>query len=151
MKISEVEKKPTGTYAAVRFSEDTIDRLRDLQDDLSVPNPLDPDDFHTTIVHSKKPIDWEDKDCDDIEAKPLRLEKWKTRSDSYCLVLLIDCPYLHERFEKSMDMGALYDFPDYKPHISLSYDVGKDFDIGSPELDFAIQLDHEYSEPLDLN
>lgn len=151
MKVSDLEKVPDGTYVAVRFSHDTVDRLKQLQDDLDIPNPLDPEEFHTTLVYSRKPIDWEEEDCEGVEAKPLRLEKWETRSKDHCLVLLIDCPHLHKRFDKAMDLGATYDFPDYKPHITLSYSVGKDFDVDSPTLDFAIELAHEYSEPLELN
>ena len=155
MKVSEVEKKPTGTYVSVGFSDDTVDRLRELQEELDIPNPLDPEEFHTTIAYSRKPIEWDEIDCEGVEAKPLRLEKWKTHSeDKHCLVLLLDCPHLQDRFDKAMDLGATFDFPEYKPHITLSYDVGDDFDTDSADssiLDFAIQLAHEYSEPLELD
>jgi hypothetical protein len=48
-----------------------------------------------------------------------------------------------------MEKGATYDFPDYKCHITLSYDIG---DLTVDDLhkpDFPIILDHEYKEDLD--
>ena len=39
-----------------------------------------------------------------------------------CLVAKLDCKGAHELFHHAIDLGATYDFPEYTPHITLSYD-----------------------------
>ena len=149
-----------GTYAAVIFSEETIKALKELQEKLDVPNPVDESDFHTTLLFSRKhlpnyqplgelsPV----QTADDID---YRLELWPTSSESKtCCVLLFDSNWLSERHQTLMDEhGATYDFPTYTPHITLSYDVGD----WKPE-EMTVELNNqrvitmveEYSEPLEL-
>lgn len=120
-----------GTYAAVRFHPETIKALRELQEKLEIPNPLEESEFHATLLYSKKnlpnyqplgdlsPV----QTADDID---YRLELWPTSSgEKTCCVLLFDSVWLSERHEMLMrEHEATWDHPSYKPHISLSYDVG---------------------------
>ena len=63
-----------------------------------------------------------------------------------------DSPALQSRHKDLMDTHqATYDYPEYKTHLSLSYDIG-DFDI--KQIDFSliahpIIFTNEYQEDLD--
>lgn len=152
MKLEELmERAPIGTYVGVRFTDETIEKLADYQHRHKIPNPLDQEEFHTTVVYSRKPINWRPETGLLDSATVKKIEAWNTRDGLRCVVLLLDCDYLKERFDLAMDRGATYDFPDYKPHITLSYDVGDDFNPDDlPVPDFEIELDHEYVEELNL-
>jgi len=139
------DDKSAGTYVAVKYNWDTRKALQALQERISVPNPVEPSEFHTTVVYSRKSIAWDPELKLEVEAKPKGFQCWDTHDKKKCLVLLIDCPFLHERWQEAMDKGATYDFDDYRPHISLSYDIGEDFDAKSIEVpDFPMVITHEY-------
>lgn len=143
------ERQTSGTYVGVRFSEDTVKALAELQEKCQVPNPLDKTEFHTTVVYSRTEIEWwPEHDLSDCKVTPKGWEVFKQRDGKNCLVLLLDSDYLHSRFALAMDRGATYDFPDYQPHITLSYDIG-DFSVDNlPVPDIEIEIDHEYDQPL---
>jgi hypothetical protein len=49
-------------------------------------------------------------------------------------------------------IGATHDFNTYQPHITLSYDVGEDFDVNLlPIYNGPLEFDVEYIEPLQLD
>jgi hypothetical protein len=146
------EEQAPGTYVGVRFSSETVEGLKRYQDEYKVPNPLDPEKFHTTVVYSREPIKWEaETKLEDEECAAKGFTVFDARDGTKCLVLLLDSEYLHDRFDHAIEVGASYDFPDYKPHITLSYDIGH-FDIKKlPTPDFDITLDHEYVEELKKN
>lgn len=132
----------TGIYVAAHYTDETADRLREFQDSLDIPNPSDPDDFHTTIVYSKRRIHWRcEHDCH-WPVTPKGWAVWKDRDGKKStLVMLVESPYLRTRFKLAMDRGASYDFPDYNPHISFSYDVPHDFDTSKlplPQFDMIV-------------
>jgi patatin-like phospholipase/acyl hydrolase len=63
-------------------------------------------------------------------------------------VLELDSPYLHGRFAEAMALGATYDFDEYIPHITLSYNAG-DIDIEALNHNsMDINLVEEYVESL---
>lgn len=152
MKYSElVESKKSGIYVAVNFSDETCDAIAKMQAQLNVPKPLAKSSLHCTIVYSKTDIEWEAAGKIDEHADIVGFEIFKTRSqdtDENVLVLLIKSKYLDARHEESNELGASYDFPEYKAHITLSYNVG-DFKIDNlPVPDFDIEIVEEYVRPL---
>ena len=42
-----------GTYAAVKFTEDTLDRIEKLQEFYDLPNAVPRDKLHSTILYSR--------------------------------------------------------------------------------------------------
>lgn len=69
-----------------------------------------------------------------------------------CLVLELDAPAVVERHLELMSLypELTYDFDQYLPHITLSYDIGT-FDASALELpNFVCVLGDEYVEDLDL-
>lgn len=145
--LTESEK---GTYAAARPSPFDHALLHKLMSDHNVPNPED--NLHATLLYSRKHLpDYEPSPGIEHHADTHKLEMWPTKSGKNCLVLKLGSKSLKDRHEHLMDTHkATYDYPEFKPHISLSYDVG-DYDHTelSKHIPQSIKLSNEYKEDLD--
>ena len=159
MRLEELtEKNDTkGTYAGVRFDDQTVKSLQKYIKDNKIPNAIAAGKMHCTLLYSKKSLP-NYKPMGDIdppmEGSPTGFEKWKSQPDadgnkSQCLVLTFNCKELVARHKKLMDEhNATFDFDEYKPHVTLSYDVGE-MDIKDlPSITEKVVLDKEYSETL---
>ena len=141
-----------GSYAAVTFDPTTTEGLKAYQYDNQIPNPLSPDEFHSTVMFSRKYIP---------TFVPLgQIDEWDgifTKWDIFpseeenALVLKYDCHELSERFDEIIsDYDATWDHKSFMPHITLSYNVG-DLDISKlPKYDGPIIIINEYNNDLDL-
>ena len=145
MTLNEVSE---GLYVAAKFSELTLDALENLQRSLKVPNPVPREKFHSTICYSRVNIPYVVASGSLEVANSGHLEVWKT-DDGSTLVLVLDSDYLSCRHMYARAIGATHDFPDYTPHITLSYNVGPLTYKG--EVQIPVVLDREYKEPLKLN
>jgi len=69
-----------------------------------------------------------------------------------CLVMKLKAPTLSARHTQIMrEHPATYDWDLYKPHITLSYQIPFNFDVGSlPPFNDVILLGEEYSKDLNL-
>lgn len=79
-------------------------------------------DLHVTIVYSRAPVDWFSLPTSWEEE--IRLPKGGPRSmETFgeAKVLLIASNYLRWRNEEIIGAGASTDFPDYQPHVTISY------------------------------
>ena len=153
-----IELASSGTYAALKFDSKTTQELINYLKDKDVPNPVDHDDLHCTLLFSEKP-------CPDYEAagdleEPHEVSiktphVWKTQSGKNCLVFELHAPSIVERHEfLRKTHGATHSFPSYIPHFTLSYDVpdgvkAKSYD-DLKELIPVIRFDHEYKKELEL-
>lgn len=153
-----------GTYAAVRFSDETKDAIAAYIKDNDLPNPLGKDKMHCTLLYSRK-------HCPDYKpagkikpawlGKPTGLEVFESRGKmrdeepKRCLVLRFECKQLVARHELLMEeYDATYDFPEYKPHVTLSYDIGDLDETELPDVVKAIkelEIVDEYGEDLDMD
>lgn len=94
--------------------------------------------FHVTVAYSKAKVDWNKipykTDTLVINPDPNRtITKFDTT-----LVLLLNSSDLQNRWQEFMNNGASYDFDEYRPHISLTYQ------------DNGIEITDVYSGPLYL-
>jgi hypothetical protein len=147
----EIDQEP-GLYVAAFFDEETNNNLAEYMRVNKIPSPVNTASLHTTIVYSKVPVPkFEPNHSVDIEVNTTysAFECWEMRNGSRCLVLTYFSPYLHLRFEEAMKDGAMYDFDEYKPHVTLSYEMPVDFDVTTlPPLGFPLTIVGEYSEPI---
>lgn len=160
MKITDFKiRAPRGTYYGAHLTNETSESILDFLSDNKIPNPLSEDLMHVTVVYSRV---W-------CGAKALgnldpnwqgQFETWNvwptTPNDdeepTHCLTLGFICPEMHMRHHALRKEGATHDFPDFKPHITMSYDVGNDYDhIALPHYEGPLHFHQEYSEPLNLN
>lgn len=156
-KITDLGKD--GTYIGAHFSKETTDKLKALAKELKIDNVVPREKMHVTIVYSRKPFtnfQIKGKMKEAWKGKPEKLEIFPTQSGSRALVLRFDCPELTERhWYFRNEHGATYDYDEYKVHATLSYDVGKEWQIPK-DLDIgkfvdSIEIDEEYYEPLNLD
>jgi hypothetical protein len=155
---------PSGTYAAVKFSQDTKDAIEKYIKDNDIPNGLAASKMHCTLLYSRK-------HCPDYEplgkidppwiGKPTGLDVWESKGEqdgeegTRCLVMEFKCDKLNERHEQLMDEHqATYDFPEYKTHVTLSYDIGDLDEAELPDIKSVVkklEIVEEYGEDLDLS
>ncbi|RYD62886.1 MAG: hypothetical protein EOP83_13475 [Verrucomicrobiaceae bacterium] len=146
--LIEKSQETAGLYVAAYYEDESVKRLAAFQHVHDIPNPQDPTDFHTTIVYSKKRIHWNPMNDLHWLVKPTGWAVWASRSkEKHALVLLIDSTHLHVRWKVAMQRGATYDFDEYRPHISFSYDVGPDFDVAAlplPGFDIIVSCERAH-------
>jgi len=157
-KKEKVEEK--GTYAGVRFDDDTTKRIKTYAVDNKIPDRLESRKLHTTLLYSKKnlpdyvaPGDIEEP----LVGKPTGFDVWESQPDddgvkSNCLILLYDCSELVERHKDLMSQHeAEYDYDEYKPHVTLSYNIG-DLDVSKLNAEDIgdINITTEYQEELNI-
>lgn len=91
---------------------------------------------------------------------PTEFDIWISNSDdgpaTNCLVLKYDCQSLIDRHRYLMGKhGASYDYDDYIPHVTLSYNIGDNFDLSKLsdiKKDIPVLvITQEYGQDLNLN
>lgn len=138
-----------GTYAAVNFTDETLDLLVELQNKLKLPNPTPRDKLHCTILYSRVYVPFIPSDKEILLADSAWLEVFETRDNYNALVLRFDSDHLQFRHMVGKALGATYDFPDYLPHVTLSYDIGSlKFDLNN-KFETKLVAAGEYVEDLD--
>lgn len=90
-------------------------------------NMVDPGDMHCTICYSRQPVDWTSFDLappelivpsDYISRSVIPLGKGPA------LVLKFKSEALQARHAHMRAKGASWDYPEYQPHVTLSYHLG---------------------------
>lgn len=137
----ELKNHPKGTYVSVKPNKETQNKLDDFFSSIDIPNIIDKDDYHATVLFSKKGIP-KAKGYEipmPIVAKATSWELFDTQmpGSGKCLVLKIESDDLtkhHNHYIKAF--GGTHDYDSYKPHLTASYSfTGKkpgklpDFDI----------------------
>lgn len=158
MRISELfeaKKKPKpGLFVGVKLSADSKKKIAKYIQDAEIPNACSVDDMHCTVLYSRKPCpDYKPPGRYDkpLVGKPGKFEVWDNRDKTRnVLVLTLNSPDLAKLHKKLMkDHPATYDFPEYKAHVTFSYDFGdknvKDLD----PIDFRLEFDEEYDDTVD--
>lgn len=155
-------KQEKGTYSGVKFDDKTTDAILTYIKTNKIPNGLPANKMHSTVLYSRKFLpDYKPAGDYDkaLEGVPTNFDIWPSTNDdgttSNCLVLKYDCDDLVKRHKDLMDEHqATYDFPNYEPHITLSYDIGNIKTTKLPDIKGilpTITIVHEYGEDLDLS
>ena len=150
-----------GTYCACRYTIESKKKINHWMSENSIPNPIDVEKLHTTVIYSRVeiPIDRIFDALARIAIKDIELgikgfDKFEISpgSNKYALVALLDAEIL-ERFHLTLrTYGATHDFPEYHPHVTLSYNIPDEFDISSISIpNFKLLAEDIYFEPLNLN
>lgn len=88
---------------------------------------LPPADMHVTIVYSKTAVDWDGlgDSFDEVRASGLpKARKVQQLGPEGAIVLRFRCDDLSRRQQEILDKGATSSWPDYKPHVTITYDQG---------------------------
>lgn len=146
-----------GRYIGMHFTPETKEHLQRIIHDEALPHPTPPEKLHTTITYSKDNAVPEynvaGKLDEPIEAEIDSFDIFPTNDGNNCLVAKLACAEFEKRHNLTRQMGASYDYEQYIPHITLSYNVG---DISNEKLEqlnkkyrgTRVYADEEYDEPL---
>lgn len=92
------------------------------------------EDMHVTMAYSKRPVDWfkiepawNQQDDGRLEVPPggARMMSLFGKEVQNVLVLQFSSSQLSWRFQDFINAGASWDWPDFQPHLTISYDVSQ--------------------------
>lgn len=143
-------KHPNGTYVSALVDDETKKKLDNWVTANKIENAADPDQYHSTLIYSRKGI----PDVKDYNIKlPItgeisEFKLFPTKTGPKCLVAIVDAKALDETHKNIRKIyGATHDFPDYHAHITLSYDYSGDIPGEVPSI--PIKYDKIEIKPLD--
>ena len=112
-----------GVYVAVKWDTKAMEQLAEYFHD-KIPEPFPAKDMHTTLACSRTYFTHKlSNDVFIAEIDKLHIFK-NEKLGHTALVILLKSDSLSKRHEViHQDENASYDFDEYKPHITLSYDV----------------------------
>lgn len=145
-----MNKHINGTYVSAKVSRASSKAIYDWVKSNSIPNAADPKQYHTTITYSRKGIPDVEQHAFDVPIAG-QITGWKifpTQNGSNCLVAVVqslDLEDYHHTIQN--EYGATYDYPDYIPHITVSYDYNGSIPKTVP--DAKVVYDKVVVEPLD--
>ncbi len=164
MKLKDLHEKVNttqGTYAGVNYSPESVQAIETFNKKHNIPNPIAPGKIHTTLLYSRKFLP--NYKPQGTLSTPLTATfdsfvVWKTTPPNpnqtpwNCLVMKLKCPELVELHKKYMDEHqATYDYDEYSPHVTLSYNIG-DLDVKHlPDFTEQLIIVEEYGEDLALD
>ena len=118
---------------------------------------LPAEDMHVTVAFSKTPVDWMKAGTDWANDETGRIKvvpggaRLIERFDGGAIVLLFNSSHLSWRHEAIKEAGASWDWPEYQPHITITYKAGA-VDLSKIEpYRGPIELGPEVFEELDLD
>ena len=149
-----VPKVPNGTrdgsYIGLNISKESEKRLKQLQKDLNIEETFP---FHITLVYSRKKIKMDiNKNVNKIiTVKCFHIFDNSKDGGDRALVIKLNCPYCENRHNiAKTGFGATFDYPNYEPHITLSYKWEKDLPDDNILKDLKLNITSEYYEKLNL-
>jgi 2'-5' RNA ligase len=154
--LSQFAKHKDGTYVALEMSQESKDMLDNfVQMNLGLTERVDKKTYHITVIYSRTPVPSAEallhmNTSIPVEAQPVVYEIFPTKNDGHCLVMRIICPYATRINSQLEREGATSDYPDYKPHITIAYDIKEKVDPNSlPVPQFQLRFDKLNVAPLD--
>ena len=142
-----------GTYVALELSEESradVDSF--ITNVLRLPNSIDPEYLHSTIIYSHTPVpqaEYLDRKTSAI-GHANRYEVFTTKTGKKCLTVIINCPQAYDLNDMLTKLGATNSFTPYLPHLTLSYDF--DGDISQlPLIPVQLYYSDLLVKPLDIS
>lgn len=116
------------------------------------PTTLGEGELHVTIAYSKQALEWPDTIDDTIIIPSSNKRALMPLGDKGAVVLRFDSPTLQGRHQELLDAGASYDFPSYRPHITITWEAPTDLDINSIHpFEGSLELGPEIARIIDEN
>lgn len=115
-------------------------------------------DMHVTVLYSRTPVDpmkmgegWSGDDKGHVRVKPGGPRAIERLGES-AVVLLFASWDIEGRHRSMVEAGGSHDFPEYQPHVTISFDVPADFNLDALKpFAGALEFGPELFEPLDLD
>lgn len=148
--LMEARKAQEGLYVSLLPSEESRTQLADWLKENKIPNAVAKDEFHLTVVYSRSPVKNQSVSEFELPAKGV-FKNWEifpTQKGTKVLVLRTHCfmaQFVHVIFA---GRGASYDFPEFKPHVTVALDYEGD-DVPQSVPSFPFWFDRFEVKPLD--
>lgn len=112
-----------GSYGQLILSTESQNQLSAFISN-QIASGVDPTTYHCTVMYSRVPVPESEnvKVHLPIHAKAKAYEIFPTKTGTNCLVLLIDSDEITSLHNHMNHLGASYDYPEYKPHVTLAAD-----------------------------
>lgn len=116
---------------------------------------LPPSEMHVTIAHSRTPVDWDKLDHhygndDLVVPHGVRSQRTLKNFGGGATVLAFTAKALSKRWMQLCKNGCSWDYPEYEPHVTLTYNKGDmDIDVLDPyggPLQFGPEVHAEIDE-----
>ncbi len=152
--LMEYAKHKDGTYVSMDLNDDSkqlLDRFVEMS--LGLTERVDPSSYHITVIYSRTPVPSAEKRIGmttDIEARVSGYEVFPTKTDGHCLVMRLDFPFANSLNKTLTYEGATSDYAEYKPHLTIAYDMKQVVDPSSlPIPQFPLKFGAVKVAPLD--
>jgi hypothetical protein len=144
--LAEFEKKEKGSYACVKLSTASSNKLYKWILKNNINSPVDSKTYHTTLAYSRKYIPGLEKMNPSLPIVAKAVE-WDLFDDN-SLVLKLNSAELHKIFNEIIDMGATYDYETFIPHLTVATNYSGAVPDKIPT--FSLKFDSYNVELLDL-
>jgi len=149
--VEEEQDHPNGTYAELVPSSKSLRVIGKIINQLSISNPTPTQELHCTLVYSRKPspglVDFQPDFP--VKAQIVGFKIFPTQAGTNCLVLELDSAEIQELHKYARSLGCTHDYPEYTPHVTLTYSWPSD---QLPSMDLngtSLIFDHWHVKPLD--
>lgn len=112
-------KHPHGTIAMLKPSKKVANELYNWCKNNNI-QCIDKDDFHCTVLFSKKPVEHLVKHNNKKVIVDAKIKGWKKLGSA--LTLELHAPRANKIHKYMIEQGGTHDFPDFIAHVSISYD-----------------------------
>lgn len=118
-----------GLYVSVLFHEDTVAALWEMAQAMHVPNPLSPDNYHSTLIYSPDASDPSFVPLGVLEepivAVPSKFIVMRQQDGLLCLALEYTCQRIFDRHLEIVEgYNVIHPYESYVLHVTLSYNCG---------------------------
>lgn len=148
MEAEAEDHNESGTYGALLLSKESKKKLHDWMQKHKIDKLVDAVDYHCTVVFSTKPV----PEVKNIPIKlpfTARFKEWKVFGDDKMLVVVLNAPSAKKLFDKTIEMGAKTDYPEYVPHVTVALNYEGEVPKELP--DFMIEFINFKVSPLDAD
>jgi 2'-5' RNA ligase len=152
--LQEWAKHKDGTYVSMDLSQgckDILDHFVEMN--LGLSERVDKSTYHITVIYSRAPVPSAEQYAGTesaVHARVTGYEVFPTKSDGKCLVMRLDFPFANLLNKQLTAQGATSDYPEYKPHMTIAYDIKQEIDHTTlPIPQFQLNFECVKVAPLD--
>lgn len=142
-----------GVFIELKFDEETIKNVNQYLISNKIPNPVNLDELHLTLLYSRKGVQ-DYLPTNELKGEslyPKSLHIWPTQDGTNCLVCEVwntKVSRYHNNLIKYHK--ASHDYQYYIPHITLSYNFDGNLDsLSLPNFNFKVVYENMKSLDLD--
>jgi 2'-5' RNA ligase len=131
--LSQYAKHKDGTYVSMDLSPESRDMVDHFVEmNLGLTERVDKSTYHITVIYSRTPVPsaetYRSTTSIEYEAIVTGYEVFPTKNDGKCLVMRLDFPHAVLLNKQLTAEGATSDYDEYKPHMTIAYDIKQEVD-----------------------